>query len=68
MSTDAKPLSTEAARALLDMAGVTLPDEEVARFAQAAGVMRVLAAAVPAPSDLGDEPAVIFDPVRAAKA
>jgi len=68
MSTEAKSLSTEAARALLDMAGVTLPDEEVARFAQAAGVMRALAAAVPGPSDLGDEPAVIFDPLKAGRA
>lgn len=68
MSTEAKPLSTEAARALLDMAGVMLPDDEVIRFAQAAGVMRVLAASVPGPADLGDEPAVIFDPLRAAKA
>lgn len=67
MSTEAKTLSTEAARALLDMAGVTLPDEEVARFAQAAGVMRVLAASVPGPADLGDEPATVFDPVRAAR-
>lgn len=68
MSTDAKPLSTEAAKALLDMAGVTLPDDEVVRFAQAAGVMRVLANSVPGPADLGDEPATIFDPLRASKA
>lgn len=68
MSTDAKPLSDDAAKALLDMAGVTLPPEEVTRFAQAAGVVRVLASSIPGPADLGDEPATIFDPIRASKA
>lgn len=68
MSTEAKPLSDDAAKALLDLAGVTLPPDEVARFAQTAGVMRVLAGLVPGPADLGDEPATIFDPLRASKA
>jgi hypothetical protein len=68
MSTGANPLSDDAAKALLDLAGVTLPPEELTRFAQTAGVMRVLAGSIPAAADLGDEPATIFDPLRASKA
>jgi hypothetical protein len=63
-----KPLSIEEARAILARAGVSLPDEEVERFAQAAAVMRAQAAMVPAAASLADEPAVVFEPVKVARA
>jgi hypothetical protein len=63
-----KPLSIEEARAILARAGVSLPDEEVERFAQAAAVMRAQAAIVPAAASLADEPAVVFEPVKVARA
>lgn len=67
MSGDPTPLSLDEARAILARAGVTLPDAEVERFAQAAAVMKAQAALVPAAASLADEPAVVFEPVKVAR-
>ena len=68
MSGDPAPLSLEETRAILARAGVTLPDEEVERFAQAAAVMKAQAALVPPATSLGDEPATAFEPVKVSRA
>jgi hypothetical protein len=68
MSGDPAPLPLEEARAILARVGVTLPDEEVERFAEAAAVMRAQAALVPAAASLADEPAVVFEPVKVSRA
>ena len=62
-----KPLSLEETRAILARVGVSLPDAEIERFAQAAAVMRAQAAMVPPAALLGDEPAVVFEPVKVAR-
>jgi hypothetical protein len=72
MSADTTPPSPAepphaGARAILDAAGVTLPEAEIARFAEAAAVIRGLAEAIPPSSSFADEPAVIFDAARAGR-
>jgi hypothetical protein len=68
MSGDPAPLPLEEARAILARVGVALPDEEVERFAQAAAVMKAQAALVPPAASLGDEPAIVFEPVKVSRA
>ena len=68
MSGDPAPLPLPEARAILARVGVTLPDAEVERFAAAAAVMQAQAALVPPATSLGDEPAVVFEPVKVARA
>lgn len=67
MSGEPDPLPLEEARAILARVGVTLPDEEVERFAQAAAVMKAQAALVPGAASLADEPAVMFEPVKVSR-
>lgn len=67
MSADPAPLSLDETRAILARVGISLPDGEVERFAQAAAVMKAQAALVPAAASLADEPAVVFEPVKVSR-